>query len=108
MHGGSIIYQVECQIHYVMQCVAAMLNQGIAALEVKRDVNAQYNEEVQRISAQLAWGHPGVHSWYKNSRGRVVNNSPFSLHRYWEVTHDLALTDYEVTFQGPGGKAAVA
>ena len=108
VHGGSIIYQVECQIHYVMQCVAAMLNQGIAALEVKRDVNAQYNEEVQRISAQLAWGHPGVHSWYKNSRGRVVNNSPFSLHRYWEVTHDLALTDYELTFQGPGGKAAVA
>jgi 4-hydroxyacetophenone monooxygenase len=105
VHGGSIIYQVECQIHYVMQCLAAMLNQGIATMEVKRDVNDDYNEEVQAISAKLAWGHPGVQSWYKNSQGRVVNNSPFSLHHYWEVTHDLALSDYELEFADPGGQA---
>ena len=105
VHGGSIIYQVECQIHYAMQCVAAMLNQGITALEVKAGVNAQYNEDVQRRSRQLAWGHPGVQSWYKNSAGRVVNNSPFSLHGYWEVTHDLDLADYDVEFGGPGGRA---
>jgi 4-hydroxyacetophenone monooxygenase len=105
VHGGSIIYQVECQIHYAMQCVAAMLNQGIAALEVKANVNAQYNEDVQRRSRALAWGHPGVQSWYKNSSGRVVNNSAFSLHGYWEVTHDLDLSDYEVEFGGPEGRA---
>ena len=105
VHGGSIIYQVECQIHYVMQCVAAMLDQGIAALEVKRDVNTRYNKEVQAISEKLAWGHPGVQSWYKNSQGKVVNNSPFSLHHYWEVTHDLALIDYELEFSGPDGRA---
>lgn len=105
VHGGSIIYQVECQIHYAMQCVAAMLNQGIAALEVKANVNAQYNEDVQRRSRALAWGHPGVQSWYKNSSGRVVNNSAFSLHGYWEVTHDLDLSDYEVQFGGPEGRA---
>jgi 4-hydroxyacetophenone monooxygenase len=105
VHGGSIIYQVECQIHYAMQCVAAMLSQGIAALEVKANVNAQYNEDVQRRSRALAWGHPGVQSWYKNSSGRVVNNSAFSLHGYWEVTHDLDLSDYEVQFGGPEGRA---
>ena len=105
VHGGSIIYQVECQIHYAMQCISQMLNQGISALEVKADVNVRYNDEVQRISQQLAWGHPGVQSWYKNSQGRVVNNSPFSLHRYWEVTHDLDLSDYTVEFNGPGSRA---
>ena len=105
VHGGSIIYQVECQIHYAMQCIAAMLNQGIAALEVTPAANERYNEEVQRISRQLAWGHPGVQSWYKNSQGRVVNNSPYSLHRYWEVTHDLELADYTLIFGGSGGRA---
>ncbi len=105
VHGGSIIYQVECQIHYVMQCVAAMLDQGIAAMEVKRNVNERYNSEVQAISQTLAWGHPGVHSWYKNSQGKVVNNSPFSLHHYWEVTHELALSDYELEHPGPRDKA---
>jgi len=105
VHGGSIIYQVECQIHYVMQCVAAMLDGGIDAMEVNRGVNERYNEQVQRISEKLAWGHPGVQSWYKNSQGRVVNNSPFSLHEYWEVTHELALSDYELEYSGPRGKA---
>lgn len=105
VHGGSIIYQVECQIHYVMQCVAAMLSQGIAAMEVKRTVNDRYNDDVQARSARLAWGHPGVQSWYKNHDGRVVNNSPFSLHHYWEVTHELLLADYELEFTDPAGRA---
>lgn len=98
VHGGSIIYQVECQIHYVMQCINAMFTQGIEALEVREEVNDEYNEEVQNISAQLAWGHEGVQSWYKNSQGHVVNNSPFSLHRYWEVTHALDLEDYHLEY----------
>ncbi|MEM7080068.1 MAG: NAD(P)/FAD-dependent oxidoreductase [Pseudomonadota bacterium] len=95
VHGGSIIYQVECQIHYVMQAISALINRSIAAIDVKREVNAAYNERVQSISRTLAWGHPGVESWYKNSEGRVVNNSPFSLQEYWSVTHELSLEDYE-------------
>jgi len=94
VHGGSIIYQVECQIHYIMQCLAAMLAEQVASLEVKKDVNDAYNERVQAISRQLAWGHAGVSSWYKNGAGKVINNSPFSLHQYWRETHDLELADY--------------
>ena len=96
VHGGSIIYQVECQIHYIMQCLTEMLSQGIDAIDVRTQVNNSYNEEVQAISRTLAWGHPNVESWYKNSGGRVVNNSPYSLQQYWEVTHDLDLNDYHL------------
>ena len=56
----------------------------------------QHNEEVQKISAQLAWGHEKVESWYKNANGRVVNNSPFSLQKYWEVTHLLDPANYNM------------
>ena len=105
VHGGSIIYQVECQIHYIMQCLTEMLDKGINAIDVRHEVNEQYNEEVQAISKTLAWGHPNVESWYKNSDGRVVNNSPFSLQRYWEVTHDLDLNDYHIEHRG-GNEAA--
>ena len=96
VHGGSIIYQTECQIHYIMQCITQMLANDISALDVREDVNDSYNKEVQAISKTLAWGHPNVESWYKNSSGRVVNNSPFSLQKYWEVTHELDLADYHV------------
>ncbi len=94
VHGGSIIYQVECQVHYVMQCLALMVIQGVRSMEVREAVNDAYNEEVQAISETLAWGHPGVASWYKNSQGRVVNNSPFSLHEFWQRLHDLEPEHY--------------
>jgi 4-hydroxyacetophenone monooxygenase len=90
VHGGSIIYQTECQVHYVMKCLVMMIERHLHAMEVREDVNDEYNERVQAISTTLAWGHPGVQSWYKNSQGRVVNNSPFSLQKFWEITHDVA------------------
>ncbi|NKB99010.1 MAG: NAD(P)-binding protein [Pseudomonadales bacterium] len=100
VHGGSIIYQTECQIHYVMQCLTAMIDKGVDAIDVRSHVNEQYNEKVQAISKTLAWGHPNVESWYKNSDGRVVNNSPFSLQEYWAVTHSVDLADYHLIQSG--------
>ena len=100
VHGGSIIYQVECQIHYVMQCITAMLDKSVDAIEVRSEVNDAYNEEVQAISRTLAWGHPNVESWYKNSDGQVINNSPFSLQKFWAITHDLDLDDYHLQHSG--------
>jgi len=96
VHGGSIILQVECQIHYMMQCITAMVDQSIDSLDVRTEANDEYNNEVQAISKTLAWGQSNVESWYKNSDGRVINNSPFSLQGFWEVTHDVDLADYIV------------
>ena len=100
VHGGSIIYQVECQIHYVMQCITAMLQKELDAIDVRDDANHDYNERVQAISRTLAWGHPNVESWYKNSDGRVINNSPFSLQQYWAETHDIDLSAYHLLQSG--------
>ena len=100
VHGGSIIYQTECQIHYVMQCLTAMIDKGVDAIDVRDQINESYNEKVQTISKTLAWGHPNVASWYKNSDGRVVNNSPFSLQEYWAVTHKVDLDDYHLIHNG--------
>ncbi len=94
VHGGSIIYSIECQVHYIMQCLALMLDRKAKALEIPESVNDEYNEEVQAISQTLAWGHPGVESWYKNSDGKVVNNSPFSNLEFWERTHDVEPNRY--------------
>jgi len=97
VHGGSIIYNIECQVHYIMQCLTLMISRHASRLEVPAAVNDEYNEEVQAISKNLAWGHPGVESWYKNSDGKVVNNSPFSNLEFWERTHDVEPNRYELS-----------
>ena len=95
VHGGSIIYNTECQVHYIMQCIALMLSQQVKTLEIPESETTRYNEEVQEISKNLAWGHPGVESWYKNSDGKVVNNSPFSNLEFWLRTHDVEPNRYK-------------
>lgn len=100
VHGGSIIYQIECQIHYVMQCLTVLAAGEGRALDVRSEVNSAYNESVQSLSAGLAWGHPSVDSWYKNKAGQVVNNSPFSLQKFWAVTHDFDESDYRLLSHG--------
>ena len=97
VHGGSILYNIECQVHYLMQCLALMLGRGAQQLEIPEDINDAYNEEVQQLSRHLAWGHPDVHSWYKNDAGVVVNNSPFSNLQYWAITHDVEPNRYRLT-----------
>lgn len=96
VHGGSIIYNTECQVHYIMQCLALMLERQSSTLEIPQAATDEYNEEVQSISKHLAWGHPGVESWYKNSDGKVVNNSPYSNLGYWSVTHDVEPNRYQM------------
>ena len=77
-----------------MQCIVLMVEKSLRSMEVREDVNDEYNDQVQAISETLAWGHPGVQSWYKNSQGHVVNNSPFSLQKFWEINHDLVVDHY--------------
>ena len=73
-----------------------MLTQDAATLEIPESETVAYNEKVQEISKTLAWGHPGVESWYKNSDGKVVNNSPYSNLEYWFETHDAAPNRYQL------------
>ena len=45
-----------------------------------------YNEQVDAALKKMVWSHPGVSSWYKNKKGRVIMNSPWRLVDYWAWT----------------------
>lgn len=70
-HGGSIIYQAECEMRYVTDCIRYMIENGITSVEVQQSVHDEYNERVDAEHDQLVWAHSGLHSWYRNSKGRV-------------------------------------
>ena len=42
----------------------------------------------------MAWGATTVNSWYRNRRGRVTQNWPFSLLDYWHRTRAPDPADY--------------
>jgi 4-hydroxyacetophenone monooxygenase len=84
--NGSIIFFSECQVQYVLGCLRLLLEWGAAALDCKPDVFERYNRRVDEGNAAMAWGASTVSSWYRNSKGRISQNWPFSLLEYWQRT----------------------
>lgn len=95
--NGSIVFFSECEVRYVLGCLETLLGNGHAAMECRRDVHDAYNQTIDRGNLGMAWGTPTVRSWYKNARGRVTQNWPFTLLEYWSRTRAPDPADYRFT-----------
>jgi len=93
-HGGSLLAITESQLHYVMDLLRQMLERGIDEVECRREVHDAYNALVDRAHEQMVWTHPGMETYYRNSRGRVVVNTPWRIVDYWRMTRSADLEDY--------------
>ena len=95
-HGGSLITVLERQMHYVMSLVRQMLASGVRQVEVKVDIHDAYNAKVDATHAGMVWTYPGVETYYKNSKGRVVVNNPFRILEFWQMTETADLNEYRL------------
>jgi 4-hydroxyacetophenone monooxygenase len=93
-HAGSIIFHSECQVRYVMGCLAALMRNGHSTMECREDVLDAYYERFDAKHRTLVWSHPGMGSWYKNAAGRVTTTSPWRLVDYWGWTKEPNLNDF--------------
>jgi 4-hydroxyacetophenone monooxygenase len=92
--NGSIIYFSECETHYILECLRLLFERGARSLEPRRDVHDAYNAAIDDENGRMAWGASTVNSWYKNAKGRVAQNWPFSLLEYWQRTRVPDPDDY--------------
>ena len=95
-HGGSLIFVVEMQMRYIMDLLRQMLNQGIGAVECRQDVHDEYNDRVDQAHANMVWTHPGMETYYRNGRGRVVVNSPYRNATFYDMTYTADLDEFIV------------
>lgn len=93
-HGGSVIFMIEIQMHYIMSLIAQMETRGIGSVECRQDIHDEYNMRVDKAHEAMVWTHPGMDVYYRNSRGRVVVNSPFRVIDFWHRARKANLDDY--------------
>jgi 4-hydroxyacetophenone monooxygenase len=96
-HGGSAIFNSECQVRYVMRSLQYLIENGLSAMDVRREVHDEYNQRVEEATARTVWALPGVSNWYKNRAGRITQNSPWTMCEYWHMTKDMNPADYVFT-----------
>jgi 4-hydroxyacetophenone monooxygenase len=93
--NGSIVFFSECEVRYILGCIALLLRDGHAALDCRRKVHDAYNAVIDEGNLNMAWGAADVPTWYKNAKGRVTQNWPFSLVEFWRQTQAPDPQDYE-------------
>ncbi len=93
--SNSIIFMVERQVAYVVNCIDKLLKHELRALEINAKVERAYNERMQGELAQTVWVN-SCESWYKNAAGKVVNNWPRSTLAYWWHMRSVEFADFDM------------
>ena len=93
-HGGSLIFVIEMQLRYIMDLMRQMFEHDIAVVECREDVHDDYNAEVDHAHENMVWTHPGMQTYYRNARGRVVVNMPYRNVDMFERTRHADLAEY--------------
>lgn len=109
-HAGGQNITSESQIHYIMECLELVRNNGAATLEPTAKACDRFNTEVDEALQNLIWLHPSApQSYYKNARGRNIMSCPYRLVDYWWMTRSPKPEDFEFSGESanhynPSGK----
>ncbi len=90
---NSMIFMIEAQIHYTMQCIQA-LRQGLRSLVVRPEVQSEFNVALQTRMARSVWA-TGCQSWYQTEDGQNSAIWPGFTVDYWRRTRRLRLDEFE-------------
>jgi 4-hydroxyacetophenone monooxygenase len=93
---GSLVLIIEMQMRYIMDILKQMAERQAGAVEVRAEVHAGYVRDVDARHDQMVWSHPGMTTYYRNARGRVVAISPHRIVDVYHLTKQADLSDYIV------------
>lgn len=101
---NSMVYMIESQLQYVMDAVQTMRRDGLRSLEVRPEVQARYNAELQQKLGKSVW-QSGCKSWYINEAGKNTTLWPGFTFKFREQTRRIDLVDYRLETTGATAKA---
>jgi cation diffusion facilitator CzcD-associated flavoprotein CzcO len=91
---NSQIFMIEAQAHYLARCICLTGNRGV--LEVTREAQTVYNEDLQRGMSATVWQAGGCRSWYQDpDTGRNTLLWPKPVLPFWWRTRSIRRTDYQ-------------
>lgn len=93
--GGSLIFNGECQVRYIMECLKALVQTDEATMECKEEVFDDYYRRYRELHAQLIWEHDSINSsFYQNADGKVTLLWPWKIIDMWRWTKEVNPDDY--------------
>jgi cation diffusion facilitator CzcD-associated flavoprotein CzcO len=93
----SMVYMIESQLNYVVDAINTIKRCDIARLEVRQDVQDDYNEELQRKLDGSVWMTGGCASWYLDAHGNNTTLWPDFTFRFRRQTMRFDIDAYDTS-----------
>jgi cation diffusion facilitator CzcD-associated flavoprotein CzcO len=91
-NGDSIITTIEYEVEFAVRQIRRLIDQGSAAIDVRAESMAAYNEKLQEDIRAIAPWQSNCGDYYRSASGRVVTQWP---HRMSELKQQLEAADDE-------------
>ena len=82
---SSMVLMIEAQVAYILDALRTMESQGVQTVEVRPEMQAAYNVQVQSRLQRTVW-KSGCKSWYLNSQGRNTTLWPGFTFTFRNIT----------------------
>ena len=93
----SLVFMIESQIAYVLDALDHARRHAVAVIEVRPEVQASYNDGIQRRMRRTVWMTGGCASWYIDSRGRNSTLWPDFTWPFHRRTERFDVAAYRLT-----------
>jgi cation diffusion facilitator CzcD-associated flavoprotein CzcO len=93
---NSVVFMIESQIRYVAEAIGIVERSRAGALNVRPEVQDEFNEQIQRKLARGVWSQGGCDSWYLDAMGVNRTVWPGYTWRYWLETRKVDPADFEL------------
>jgi cation diffusion facilitator CzcD-associated flavoprotein CzcO len=105
---SSIVYMLESQIAYAVDALRTMRLRGAAEFELRPEVQAAYNEEIQERLTGTVWNTGGCGSWYFDRNGRNSIMWPGFTFEYRRRTRRFDAAAYRLAAASPAPSTSAA
>ncbi|MET8652636.1 flavin-containing monooxygenase [Nocardia aurea] len=93
----SAIYMIEAQLHYIVDALRTMRERGFGRVEVRKDVQSAFLDEVAERSRDTAWLTGGCRSYYQTADGHNSGLYPNWSFEYRRRTRRFDAESYELS-----------
>lgn len=91
---NSMVYMIESQINYVMDALKKMHKRHILSVEPRKQIQDEYNQDLQARHKRNIWSVGGCKSWYLNEEGKNVTLWPGFTWQFRRQTKNFDMAAY--------------
>ncbi len=95
VNHNSGIFQIECQVNWIIRILREMMKCGAKSVSVKAGAEEKYMRRLEEDMMKTIYGNYDCGSWFADSRGKITSLYPKNAISYWRNTRRVDFSKFD-------------